>query len=239
MIPKVVYQSWYTRSFHPIVEQKLETMRRLNPGYRFVLYTDEEMDAFVNKEFPGEIADCYNRLNIIVAKVDFWRYLILYKKGGIYLDIDSAIISRLDSFIREDDRAIISREGNPGVFLQWGLMFEAGHPILKSIIDECIQNIESRTYTHIPEVVGPVAFTRAIHNTLCPYLGENLRNKLYFIEDNYLNHQILKSVPENTQCRFYNVDYKNICVWKKYPNCEALYKQQPHWLSFTQKDTFC
>ena len=42
------------------------------------------MDKYVNDNFPGEIADCYNRIQIIVAKVDFWRYLILYKEGGIY-----------------------------------------------------------------------------------------------------------------------------------------------------------
>ena len=37
------------------------------------------------------ILKCYDSLNIGAAKADFWRYLILYKTGGIYIDVDSMI----------------------------------------------------------------------------------------------------------------------------------------------------
>lgn len=66
------------------------------------------MDRFVNTHFTGIIADSYNRLNIIVAKVDFWRYLVLYKYGGVYLDMDSSIDVPLDTLINEEDEAIIT-----------------------------------------------------------------------------------------------------------------------------------
>lgn len=238
MIPKVIYQTWFTKDLPDEVVSYIEEFMKINPEYRREFYDDADIETFIQENYDERIYQAYKQLNIGASKADFWRYLILYKKGGIYLDIDSAIVARLDTFIREDDKAIISREGNPGVFLQWALMFEAGHPILKSIIEICIHNIESRTHTQIPDLVGPRAFTRAIYNTLCPFLGESLRDKLYFIKDDYLNQQIVQSVPPNTQCRFYNVDYRNVCVWKKHPACETLYKQQPHWLS-CDKDIFC
>lgn len=92
----------------------------MNPEYVHKIYIDEEMDVFVNENFPGDIANCYNRLNIIVAKVDFWRYLVLYKFGGIYLDMDSSINYPLKYLINMNDEAIITIESN-NKFLYSGL----------------------------------------------------------------------------------------------------------------------
>ena len=110
MIEKQIFQSWHTKNVDPIIVQKTKRFLDLNPNYKYTLFTDEEMDTYVNDNFPGEIADCYNRIQIIVAKVDFWRYLILYKEGGIYLDMDSNIDKSLDLLINEDDDAIITAE---------------------------------------------------------------------------------------------------------------------------------
>ena len=77
-IPKNIFQSWYTKDVHPQIQQKIDKIKELNPDYTYTLYTDEEMDEFVHVHYPGEISNAYDKLNIIVAKVDFWRYLILY-----------------------------------------------------------------------------------------------------------------------------------------------------------------
>jgi mannosyltransferase OCH1-like enzyme len=99
MIPKNIFQSWYTTILHPKIKKYIDTMKSLNPEYNHKIYTDSEIDSFVNEHFPGEISECYNKLNIIVAKVDFWRYLVLYKYGGIYLDMDSSIEKPLNELI--------------------------------------------------------------------------------------------------------------------------------------------
>ena len=88
MIEKNIFQSWHTKQLHPLVQQKINSFKELNSDYSYYLYDDNDMDDFVNQHFSGEISELYNKLNIIVAKVDFWRYLVLYKYGGIYLDMD-------------------------------------------------------------------------------------------------------------------------------------------------------
>lgn len=108
---------------------KIDIFKNANPDYLYHLYDDDDMDNFVNHHYNGEIAECYNKLNIIVAKVDFWRYLVLYKYGGIYLDMDSTIENPLDELIRSYDEAIITAEGNPNLYVQWALIFSKGHPI--------------------------------------------------------------------------------------------------------------
>ena len=131
MIEKNIFQSWYTTKLHPSIQEKINYYKKINPEYTYHLYTDDDMDNFVNDNFKGEIADCYNKLNIIVAKVDFWRYLVLYKYGGVYLDMDSSIEKPLNQLITDKDEAIITAEGNPNLYVQWALIFSKQHPILK------------------------------------------------------------------------------------------------------------
>ena len=75
------------------------------------------------------------KLNVGAAKADFWRYCILYKNGGIYLDIDSEITNSLDQLILKDDQCIITREGHYGIFNNWIMIFEKNHPILLKTIE--------------------------------------------------------------------------------------------------------
>lgn len=223
MIPKVVYQSWHTRNFHPIVEEKLQAMRDLNPDYEFKLFTDEEMDSFVNTEFPGEIADCYNRLNIIVAKVDFWRYLILYKYGGIYLDIDSDILRPFHEWIKETDEAIISAEQNDLKFLQWALVFSKGHPILKRTIDAVVRNIKENKFPNdICKMTGPCPFTEGVQYTHVVLFNE------------ILDHRSITSKTDVTyqnkdvSYRVLGIDYSPYLSFK-YEECFFLYVDKNHW----------
>jgi mannosyltransferase OCH1-like enzyme len=223
MIPKVVYQSWHTQTFHPIIEEKLQAMRRLNPEYQFILFTDEEMDAFVSKEFPGEIAECYNRLNVIVAKVDFWRYLILYKYGGIYLDIDSDILVPFNDWVKETDEAILSAEKNEYIYLQWALLFSKGHPILKRTIEAVVKNIQENKFPNdVCKMTGPYPFTEGVLYTHFENFHEILDHHAitYKTDNTYKN--------ENVSYRVLGIDYHPYLSFK-YEECFYLYIEKNHW----------
>jgi mannosyltransferase OCH1-like enzyme len=210
MIEKNIFQSWYTNSLHPLVKNKIDNFRQLNPEYSYHLYTDDDMDNFVNEYYKGEVADCYNRLNIIVAKVDFWRYLVLYKYGGIYLDMDSSIECSLKTLINDEDDAIITAEGNPGVYVQWALIFSKEHPILKRTIELIVENIKQNSYPNdILKMTGPIVYTKAINEI----------HKESF-EGNIINHsQINKNTDItyktcDTSYRLYGIDYSNKFCFK-------------------------
>ncbi len=164
-IPKNIYQSWHTKTLHPNVQKNIiDVLKAQNPDYTHEIYTDEEIDKFVQENYDGEILECYNKLNIIVAKVDFWRYLILYKNGGIYLDIDSSINKPIHTFLNEDDDALITREGNRLFYPQWAMFFSKNHPILKKTIELVIDNIKNKRHVHdIHKMTGPTVFTRAVN----------------------------------------------------------------------------
>jgi mannosyltransferase OCH1-like enzyme len=225
MIEKNIFQSWYTRDLHPRVQEEVDKCKQANPEYSYHLYTDEEMDEFVNEYYPGEIAECYHLLNIIVAKVDFWRYLVLYKYGGVYLDMDSSIVEPLRLLIKEEDEAIITAEGNPYLYVQWALIFSKGHPILKRTIDLIVENIRYNLHPNdIHKMTGPSVYSRAINEIHMQYFqGQIIPHK----QINKTTDITYRS-SNNISYRVYGIDYNPYFCFK-HPATEYLYSNKKHW----------
>jgi hypothetical protein len=51
------------------------------------LFHDAECRAFIAREFPDDVLYAYDQLIPTAFKADLWRYCVLYKYGGVYLDI--------------------------------------------------------------------------------------------------------------------------------------------------------
>ena len=218
-IPKNIFQSWYTKDVHPLIQHKINAIQHKNPGYAYHLYTDEEMDKFVNTYYPGEIADCYNKLNIIVAKVDFWRYLVLFKFGGVYLDFDSGLNICLDDLIKDEDECIISPEDNPYFFVQWAIICNAKHPILEKTIELIVRNIKENKYPNdIHSTTGPGVFTEAIETLYISAYKEK------FKRDNADRTVFIRTIP----CRIYKKDYGGAFSFK-HDQSHLLYMNKKHW----------
>lgn len=223
MIEKNIFQSWNTTFLHPLVQEKIDNFKKINPEYKYHLYTDNDIDTFVNENFKGEIAECYNKLNIIVAKVDLWRYLILYKYGGIYLDMDSSIEKPLSSLIKDEDQAIITIENNPNLYVQWGLIFKKEHPILKRTIELVVDNIKNNRYpNNIHAMTGPAVYSRAINEIHMELFNKKLHH-----------HEITKNtdityISGNIIYRIFGVDYNTFFCFK-HNFVNFLYNGKKHW----------
>jgi len=86
-VPTVIYQTWHTKNLPPKMKECVENLKRENPEFDHYLYDDEECRQFIIENFDESVVDAYDRLIPGAYKADLWRYCILYKKGGIYLDI--------------------------------------------------------------------------------------------------------------------------------------------------------
>ena len=228
-IPKIIYQTWKTKQLPETCAQIQENIQRLNPSYELVIYDDHDMDNFIRSNFDEYVFRCYSALNVGAAKADLWRYCILYKNGGVYLDIDSEILQPLDELIREEDQCIITREGNPGIFNNWIMIFEKEHPILLQTIRYCCHNIVHKTSQDICYLTGPAGpFTSAINDVFLPlYPKKPWRSNLYFESDENLN-QILNLKSNTIRGRFYEIDMGKFAKWK-HAFTGDLYKGYTYW----------
>ncbi|WP_345987904.1 glycosyltransferase [Chryseobacterium sp. Chry.R1] len=166
-IPKQIFQTFKSKKLPLITQWHIWRMKRKNPEYQYHFYDDNDIQKFITEEFPPQYIENYNKLTIGAAKADFFRYAVLYKKGGIYLDVDSAITRPLRDLIKDDDDAVISRERHDGLFVQWALIFNKNHPFLKKTLDLMLDNIETHRYPHnIHATTRPTVYSEAISQSL-------------------------------------------------------------------------
>lgn len=165
-IPKQIFQTFKSDKLPWLTRWHIKRMLRRNPEYQYHFYDDKAIEIFFREELP-EYYKAYKSLTIGAAKADFFRYAILYKKGGIYLDIDCKLVSRFKKFIKPDDEGIISIENNGHLYVQWALIFNAGHPFLKKTLEVCYENIKEHKFPNdVHKTTGPPAFTEGIRRAL-------------------------------------------------------------------------
>jgi mannosyltransferase OCH1-like enzyme len=202
-IPKIIHQTFKTSTLPFITRWHISRLKKNNPEYLYEFYDDTRIEAFLKEEFPASTLELYNRLNIGAAKADFFRYAVLIRKGGIYLDIDSSIKGSLNDFIKPDDTAVISNEGNPGLFVQWALVYEPNHPFLLKTLELVLDNILGNKYPNdVHKMTGPQIYTEAINQCL----AENPK------------------IPH----RIFGTDYNGHLKFK-YPLSKLLYTKGEHW----------
>ena len=166
-IPKQLFQTFKTSQLPWLTKMHVHAIRRKNPEYDYHFYDDQQIEDFFRIEFPKEYVDSYRRLTIGAAKADFFRYAILYKKGGVYLDIDSGLNKPLRKIIRDDDVALVCDEIPPTYYVQWGLAYEAGHPFLQRTLEKIMKNIAENPFPHnVHKTTGPSVYTDAVKECL-------------------------------------------------------------------------
>jgi mannosyltransferase OCH1-like enzyme len=121
------------------------------------LFHDAECRAFISREFPDDVLYAYDHLIPTAFKADLWRYCVLYKRGGIYLDIkycnvgDFKLISLTDReyFVRD-----IPSSGE-GIYNAFMICLPGNHTLKKGI-DRIVENVQNRFYgTSFLEPTGP------------------------------------------------------------------------------------
>jgi mannosyltransferase OCH1-like enzyme len=166
-IPKTIYQTFKSEQLPWLTQWHIHKLKNRNPEFDYQFYTDDRIAAFIASEYGSDVFALYNRINIGAAKADFFRYAILYAKGGVYLDIDSLNVTPLEEFILPDDSAIISMEKNLTCYVQWALIFEAKHPFLAKTLESVLANLSTNKYPHdVHQMTGPSAYTKAIQDCL-------------------------------------------------------------------------
>jgi mannosyltransferase OCH1-like enzyme len=188
-VPKTIYQTFKTDRLPFLTKWHIHQLQKRNPEYDYQFYSDERIEEFVRSEFGTETSQLYSRLNLGAAKADFFRYAVLFKKGGIYLDIDSLCTKKLDHFITPNDTAIIALEKHGLFYVQWALIFGKGHIFLEKTLEIILDNIKHNRFPNdVHQMTGPAAFTQAIQSTLGSIHPISYREMGFDYEGNFQFH---------------------------------------------------
>ena len=112
-IPNVVYQTWKISRLSSLHALGVKRFRKLNPDYGFRFFDDHAMDDYMTGNYAGHpILDVYKAIWVPAMRADIWRYCVLFREGGIYCDIDSALSIPFRDLLSENPSEMLSFEGN-------------------------------------------------------------------------------------------------------------------------------
>lgn len=196
IIPLNIYQTWHTKNLPDNMKIITQKIILNNPVFNYYLYDDDDCRNFIKDNFDNSVLNAFDSLVPGAYKADLWRYCILYKNGGIYLDIKYEPINGF-KFINmtEKEHWVLDRD-KKGVYNAL-IVCKPKNKILFKAIYNIVENIKNKFYGNSPlEPTGPLMLAKFL----------TLEDKLNF--DMY--HDIYRTHKH----RF--IFFKNYIIFKSY-----------------------
>lgn len=157
IIPKIVHLIWVGPHKPPaIFDACLESIRTYLPDWECKLWTDKEVRKM--KLFNQKY---YDKEKNYGAKADILRYELLYKFGGVYLDVDMVLLQPLDILHHTYEfYTCLMPSWTSDVIANGVIGCIPKHPIMK----HCIKAIKD--HQHLRSVIqrtGPMHFEQSFH----------------------------------------------------------------------------
>lgn len=166
-IPFKIHQTYYSRDLELDIYQTCMTIKNMNPEYNYYFYTDDDCREYIQREYPPEYLKAYDMVIPGAYKADVFRYLLLYREGGVYMDCKSSTMVALRDFIPKNATFAVFRDRPEGALLNSFMAVTPGHPIVKKVIDMTISNILQQKYNNNSlDITGPQTLGRAFNVTI-------------------------------------------------------------------------
>jgi len=221
IVPKKIYRLWCTKEANKVcggrkvTERPYKITKKNEPDWEEIIYTNEEQSDFVETQFTDEprIWQAYQLINpeYKAARADLVRLLLIYKYGGLYMDMKSCVVGKIpdipsdkDMYCSHWDTRFFGMEkphtdifGKNGEIQNWYIYARQGAPILVDIISQVVNNILMSHYnygystsyvmdskTKVLYITGPIALTIAINSSphkSSVYINSAINNSIKYM----------------------------------------------------------
>jgi hypothetical protein len=97
-IPKRLIQTARNRNLSKFELASRKNLLLHHPEWEYVFFDDLEITSFISSEFP-EYKNTFDNFERPIQKIDFFRYLAIYKLGGFYFDLDVLLCESIDNLL--------------------------------------------------------------------------------------------------------------------------------------------
>lgn len=227
-VPLVIYRGWLTDIISAEMKKVVDNTIKMTPEFDNYFYSDIDSLEYIRNNFEPNVANAFNCLKPGAYKSDLWRYCILYKKGGVYLDIKMELHMPLIDIIKEYPKFFVGNaegsNGNPKNQVWNGLMISPpGNPVFKDCIDEIVINCKNRDYKENNlDITGPCLLWRMMNKHESP--------------------TFVSSMPISWNEAEYKIFYKNklfLSQYKEHRNYQGKVQKNPHYgVMYNNRDVF-
>lgn len=197
--PAYIWQTWKSTpadgDFGDELRAQEASWTEKHPDFVHEVITDRmavNLIRYLYASMP-EIQEAYKALPVPVLKADFFRYLILLARGGIYSDIDTEALKSAVDWIPDEVPPssiglVVGIEADPNrpdwkdwysrriQFCQWTIQAKPGHPVLRNIVATITEDAlrmnklgilsKNKIDKSIVEFTGPALWTDVIFDYL-------------------------------------------------------------------------
>jgi mannosyltransferase OCH1-like enzyme len=156
-IPKIIYRTSPFK-FENIPQVILDSYKKdleISEGFSMFYFDDFDCQCFIEENYGMEYLSLYNKLIPTAFKADLFRYLLLYKHGGVWMDFSMSLNTPLNKIIA-DFKQIYVRDRihllhgnwmNKVAIYQGFLCTIKDTDVLRITIERCLKNIKDRNFT--------------------------------------------------------------------------------------------
>ena len=153
-IPKVIYQTYKSKDLIP--QKVYDNIKKYAPEYKHIIYDDNECRNFIKENFGDELVDLFNNLQPTSHKADLFRYLILYKNGGIYLDIKIELIKPLKDIFINDNITYTILSKIPNSCMQGVIITPKNNPLFMKLVQLIKNNPKAPYLSHTYHIYSEI-----------------------------------------------------------------------------------
>lgn len=188
-IPKIIHQIWYQGENNiPEKYKKWQnSWKKYHPDWEYKLWDEHSMRDLIKNEYPWFLKH-YDNYPHMIQRIDAIRGFILYKYGGLYIDLDFEAFKPIDTTLNNNESIYIIYSPWPREKIQNSLIAsQPGHKFFKhhnkKLLEYSKNNYKKYGGARIEEILdstGPRFLTKIYENF------EN-KNDIKILGDDYFN----------------------------------------------------
>jgi mannosyltransferase OCH1-like enzyme len=166
--PRIIYRCHKDSESVKNYQKAIDISLQNNPDYEYKFFSDLDIENFIKQYYDDRILTAYKSIKKSYgpARADLFRYLLIYIKGGIYMDVKSGATDCLEKILRKSKgKLLVSNwtefpikyipgyhidemyysyvfQNSCGEFQNWHVISGKGNPVLKHLIRQVVTNIE-------------------------------------------------------------------------------------------------
>ena len=133
-IPKIIHLTHFNRSIIP--KKVWNKFKIFAKDYKVIYYSNQDCIRFITRNYSKEKADIFRKLATGAHKADLFRYCVLYKLGGIYLDIKIVLVKNINTIFNHINKNILYTVLSGKHIFQAVIATYPGNNIFRPLIDD-------------------------------------------------------------------------------------------------------
>lgn len=153
-IPKIIHYIWFGSNQMPDKYKiYMDSWHKFCPDYEIKKWDESNYDVYSHPFMKGTM-----EIGRPGLTADFARLDIVYRHGGIYLDVDVEIVKNVDELLYNNGFCGFSSYELVGLGLGFGAV--QGHPMIKKLLDQYDSIPRDATYASGCPIAAPVYQTK-------------------------------------------------------------------------------